>query len=499
MPGQHVSIALDEPIELINITPINPLISKCQIKVCYVGEKPNRNGSIITKAVARELANSLPGSPIVGYYDEGKGDFDGHNRIIDISHGQIAVKETTRPYGFVSMDAKVWFQKFSDDGVEHEYLVTEGYLWTGQYPECKRVITEGNNQSMELDDNLIDARWTKDSNGNPEFFIINEAVMSKLCILGDDVEPCFEGASITKVQFSFDDSFKQELFSMMEQMKEILNKGGTSVFKQYAVAVGDNLWTALYNHLVSIGNKDRIDGIYEDDAQKFAVLQNQSDNKYYRLDFSFDGEKFEAQGTLTDITDSYTPAEEPQFALADVESFESEFAKKKDEDEEDKEKEDEEKEGDEPEEEGSKPEEDKKEEDDEKKKKKFNLEEEEEYISLKNSFEDLQSRYSALESEISQLREFKNSIDREKKQDMIKQFYMLSDDDKKDVVENIDKYSLDEIEAKLSVICVRNKVSFEQSEEKPGPTTFHFEEVDNDPAVPAWVRAAQETAKTMQI
>jgi len=60
---------------------------------------------------------------------------------------------------------------------------------------------------MELDKNLISAWWTKDSNGKPMFFIINEAVMSKLCILGQDNEPCFEGASITSVQFSLNKDF----------------------------------------------------------------------------------------------------------------------------------------------------------------------------------------------------------------------------------------------------------------------------------------------------
>jgi len=29
------------------------------------------------------------------------------------------------------MDAKIWFQWFEDDGVPHEYLMTEGYIWTG--------------------------------------------------------------------------------------------------------------------------------------------------------------------------------------------------------------------------------------------------------------------------------------------------------------------------------------------------------------------------------
>ena len=68
----HTSVKLDTPIEFINITPLNPLISKCQIKVCYVGDKPNRNRSVITKEVAKQMANSLPGCPIVGFYNEEK-------------------------------------------------------------------------------------------------------------------------------------------------------------------------------------------------------------------------------------------------------------------------------------------------------------------------------------------------------------------------------------------------------------------------------------------
>ncbi|MBO5446768.1 hypothetical protein J6A34_04610 [bacterium] len=72
-------------------------------------------------------------------------------------------------------------------------MVTEGWLWTGQFPECARVITQGNNHSMELSENpkYLDAYWTKDGNGNKEFFIINEAIISKLCILGEEFEPCF--------------------------------------------------------------------------------------------------------------------------------------------------------------------------------------------------------------------------------------------------------------------------------------------------------------------
>jgi hypothetical protein len=78
------------------------------------------------------MANSLPGSPIVGYFNEATGDFEEHNKVIEISGGKLKLKPTTKPYGFVDLNAKIWFQWFQDnDGVMREYLVTEGWLWTG--------------------------------------------------------------------------------------------------------------------------------------------------------------------------------------------------------------------------------------------------------------------------------------------------------------------------------------------------------------------------------
>ena len=124
----HTSVRLNMPVEFINVTPINPLISKCQIKVCYVGDEPNRNRSIITKDVARQMANSLPGSPIVGLFNEQTADFEEHSRDFEIKDGKLAIKDITKPYGFVDLNAKVWFAKYLDDGaVEIEYLVTEGW------------------------------------------------------------------------------------------------------------------------------------------------------------------------------------------------------------------------------------------------------------------------------------------------------------------------------------------------------------------------------------
>lgn len=65
-----ISISTIKSPEFINITSVSPLISKCEIKVLYLGE--NRNLSYITKEVATEMAQTLPGTPIVGYYSEKK-------------------------------------------------------------------------------------------------------------------------------------------------------------------------------------------------------------------------------------------------------------------------------------------------------------------------------------------------------------------------------------------------------------------------------------------
>ena len=508
----HTSIKLDTPVEFINITPLNPLISKCQIKVCYVGDEPNRNRSIITKETAKQMANSLPGCPIVGFFNEEKNDFEEHNRIIDISNGQFKIKDTTRPYGFVDLGAKVWFQKFLDDGMnEREYMMTEGWLWTGQYPECRRILAHGNNQSMELDEELINAHWSKDGNGDPKFFIINEAIISKLCTLGEANEPCFEGASIgaPTIQFAFEDGFKEQLFSMISELNDYLNKGGEKVFTRYAVEIGDALWTALYSHVEGTYG---IESVCEDGEQKFAVLTD-ADNKYYRLDFSVaeDGAiTFAAEATLLE---EYTPSEEPQF---DAEAV-AEYAKSKKKDEEEPKDDEGSDDGDEekcPKCGKKKSEcecEDEPDEDDDKKKKgkkeKYNLEEIQEYVELSNNYSALeanyataQSRISELEGQLAELTTFKKNIEKAEKEKMIASFYMLSDEDKKDVIENIDNYSLNDIEAKLSILCVRNKVNFNLDNNKndtaSAPITFNLNDGASDD-VPAWVKAIRSVASNM--
>lgn len=430
---RHISIKLNSPCEFIEVTPVNPLISKCQIKVCQVGDAPNRNGSVITEEVARELANSLPGSPIVGLYSPEKQDFEEHSRDMVIEDGELVFKDLTQPYGFVDLGAKVWFQEFSDDGVVHKYLMTEGYIWNGRYPEAQRILDKGNNQSMELDQKSLQGNWSKSENGDYEFFIINEAVISALCILGEDVEPCFEGASVTKVQFSLEDDFKTKMFSMINEIKEILSKGGEPVDENMVVD----------ENIVEV-ESDIQETVVETEVTEFTEAEVTEE----KTEEVAESTEVVEETVNEEVTEEKAVEEVVVEVDAETETVPA-----------------------------------------------YSLEEIPEYVELRDQYSELQSRYSTLEEEVVSLRDYKMSIEKAEKQAMIDKFYMLSDEDKADVVANIDTYSVEEIEAKLCVACFRKGVSFgEESKDEEEVTTYNLMQ-QSASTTPAWIQAVEKHSK----
>lgn len=424
------SLEIIESPEFINVEPtdLNPLMSRCQIKVFYLGE--NRNHTFIDKPTATKMAKTLRGVPIVGYYKEDVGDFRDHGDSLEVDYDQAKYKCKTFPYGFVSPDSKIWFQKYQEkdakgNTVIREYLLCEGYLWTGQYPECQCVIDEGKPHSMEIDNETLKGQWSKNKKTNIDFFIVNDATFYKMCILGDDVEPCFEGSTVTaapKTEFVLDENFKYSLYNMMQELK-------------FALQGGKN-------------------------------MENEN--------------KIEQQGTETPApapVENETPASTPTEYKKEEETKPAPDEEKKSESDSNSETKD------------------KKEEDKDKKA-------EEKYTALEAKFNELSDKYALVEKELSELRAFKASADDKEKDALIGNFYMLSDEDKADVIKNKSQYTLDEIEQKLSVICFRKKVNFNLNDteeihnnteegKKEDISTYSLN--DNVDSCPAWIKAVKET------
>lgn len=429
----YTSIPIENSVELINIREDNPNVSYCQIKVLYVGD--NRNHTSISKEVAWKMGSKLPGSPIVGYYNFDSQDFEEHNRDIQINdNGTFALIDMTKPYGYIDSQAKVWFQKFQDaDGVIREYLMTEGQIWTGIYPESQRIIEKGNNQSMEL--GKVQGSWTGSNNSNERFFIINEAVIDKLCILGENFEPCFEGAQIMS-EFALGQitQLRQNIYTLLDNIK-----GGLA----NQMAENKNLNNEPENQIV------------------------EPDNSYAKNKENEEPEKNQDQNKTTN---------EPDDSKKNQKSEGNSEQENKDENE-------------------------------DKKKKEYNLSEITEYVELKAKYDNLATDFAVLKktnedltAEIEPLRDFKLKADRKSKEDIISKFFMLSDEDKKDVSENIDKYSLEDIESKLSVIAFRKKVNFDldpdnaSKKDDSAPTSFNLNNIakqEDTNALPDWVKAVK--------
>lgn len=324
--------------------------------------------------------------------------------------------------------------------------MTTGYLWAGQYEEVQKALTEGQPQSMELDEDSLQGHWASNNSGM-DFFIINDAVFSKLCILGDDVEPCFEGAAVAK-QFTKDEEFTKTLFSMMNELKDALsyNEGGLSMEKEDFVEA-------------------------EEEVTEFENNEVAEESAGEETDFELESEP-EPEVTEFEAAEETEAEAEEEYAALPKEDDEEAKDEEESEDEEDEKK---------------KPTENKK-----KKCGECSLSQEE-YDAMTEELE-------SLRAEVEELRSFKLQIVNEQKDALINKYHMLSVDDKKSIIEHKEEYSLEEIEAKLAVLYVEKNVNFDSvdgkfeefaaDEETEDPiTTFSLDDSESTEVVPAFVEA----------
>jgi hypothetical protein len=323
--------------------------------------------------------------------------------------------------------------------------MTTGYLWTGQFEEAKLAIEEGRPQSMELDEETLDGHWSTNSKTGMEFFIINDAIFSKLCILGEDVEPCFEGARITAPEVSkqftkMDDEFKRTLFTMMQDLKSALQGGYKMELEDKNVET--EVTTAVEENVEETTEVVEEAPIVEEEA---APAENIEENDSIEAAVEENAEEVNEEESAEDTIEAEAETVEEEVPVEE-ETVSEETEEVKD------------------------------------------------YALIEQELEELKTKYAEMETKYQELVTFKEAVDNEKKDALINSFYMLSDEDKKDVIENKEKYSLEEIEAKLSVICVRNKVNFDSEDSSKNEdkvesqaTTYTLE--SDTVATPAWLAA----------
>lgn len=180
-----------------NLENFNDTISKARVRIFYKGF--NRNGTYISDEFAEKLIASLPYAPIKGILDDEGEDFTDHG-----------IKRTEgRAYGVVPDQMNfAWEKHLDEDGVEREYACADVLLWTGIYKEAKDIV--GKSQSMELYEPSIEGSW-KIIEGR-RAFVYTSGCFLGLQVLGNQVEPCFEGSAFF--------SFYKSLSEMVEEIRQ---------------------------------------------------------------------------------------------------------------------------------------------------------------------------------------------------------------------------------------------------------------------------------------
>ena len=352
---------------------VNPEFARVKVYVCYAGK--NRNMSSIDEQVLEKMSQSIYGVPMVAEYDKEHNCFKGHGGKIEITDEGIDFVETTVPYGFVDPKTPVFYEEVTElDGItKHNYLCCYAYLWYKRYPEVESVLKNQDNkkigQSMEIQ---VDS-YEIDEDG---YCVIKDGYFSALAMLG--VEPCFESASVTS-------KFSKETSSIWEEM--------INSFKKFSA-------------------EDEV----EDDEEEFKKKKKCSEDEEDSEHEDNEDEEFKKRKKCSEDEDN---EDEEDFKKKKKcsEDEDEEFKKKKkcseDEDEEEEYKK------------KRKCSEDEEDEDEEfKKKKKCSSEEYEariseimeEYSTLSSEYHALIGKYNALESEVLELRAYKEEKEHEAKE-----------------------------------------------------------------------------------
>lgn len=253
-----------------NLTKYSDTISKARCRIFY--KYANRNGTYITDEFAEKLLSSIPYTPVKGIYEGFEEDFTDHGE--KRSEGRI--------YGIVPENPNLaWEKHLDEDGVEREYACVDVLLFTALYEEAGEIVNKA--QSMEIYEPSIKGTW-KIINGR-RMYEYTDGCFLGLQILGEDVEPCFEGAAF----FSLYTSLKELLDEIKEYSLKIPESdlGGQSEMPKLNFKLSDNqkheaLWTLL-NTNYSEEDGWVIDYAICDIYDEYALAYNYGEATYERV------------------------------------------------------------------------------------------------------------------------------------------------------------------------------------------------------------------------
>jgi hypothetical protein len=187
-----------------------------RVKIYLLHTGLNLNNSFFEKSIVENALPSLSNIPIVGYIqvdDKNKEDFAGHETKLVIDDNGVDIVYVGRAYGIIPETNNAKFELKTVDGIEREYLVCEGLIFN-KFANAVKIFDRDNTkgQSMELYPPSIKGEWSK--NG---YYKFTQFMWEGACILGDGITPAMVGSTIEKFSFS---TLKDELKDILDEFNK---------------------------------------------------------------------------------------------------------------------------------------------------------------------------------------------------------------------------------------------------------------------------------------
>ena len=191
----------------------NGRYSTAKLKVFYQGETADHR--LFTKKFSDKVIETLPSTPVVGFYSEEGDDFIGHNNIQYV-------------YGHVPETASIEYVKDEESG--NTFVITDVILYTERKDNIGEVARKivGKQHSLELDPDTLEYKVNRDKNGrflNIEFLT---GQFIGLSVLGDNETPAFTGSCFFTTNEDFK-SFASKCHDNFDKFLNFLDKSGGEI------------------------------------------------------------------------------------------------------------------------------------------------------------------------------------------------------------------------------------------------------------------------------
>ena len=262
-----------------NLTKYSETISKARCRIFYRGA--NRNGTFITDEFAEKLLSTISYSPVKGIFEASEEDFSDHGTERDMG----------RIYGVVPESPNfAWETHVDEDGVEREYACVDVLLYTSLYKEAQDI--PGKSQSMELYAPSIKGEW--EIVEGKKLFKYTDGCFLGLQVLGDKVEPCFEGAAFFTLYETFV-KLTKELEKFGYTLSKDREEGGLLEMKVNFKLSDAQKHDGLFSLLNDCYNEENgwvityaICDVYDEYAVCYNYEQQQFERVYYTKDDATD-------------------------------------------------------------------------------------------------------------------------------------------------------------------------------------------------------------------